>query len=315
MKKPQIVVSLTGGLGNQLFQLAAGLSLSKGNLLTVATQYGKPRKNEEEQAEIFSFHLPEKVITDKLCKSNFLMYKIAGFLLRVGVAPKKYERNKFFDYLLRLLGFIVFSIERKQFIKVNYSKNIGYTDMDIKSVNTLLFGYFQSFVWVNDPVVKKSMMSINVRVGSDIVDKFRRLSIVEKPLIVHLRLGDYLTEKEFGIPSKNYYTKSIDYLMSLGKCSKIWLFSDNIELAQLYIKNDRNREVRFFSQNEYSTAVTFEIMRLGSSYVIANSSFSWWAAFLCKNSNVEVIAPKPWFIKIPEPNRLIPLNWKRFSSI
>ena len=314
MKKSKIVLSLTGGLGNQLFQLAAGLSLSKGNSLIVSTRYGKPRRNDEGYAEIFSFHLPEHVGIDKPGKSNRFMHKIAGFLLRAGAAPKGFENYKFFDWMLRILGFIVFSIERKQIINVFYSKNIGYSETSIKRSRTILFGYFQTFSWVNDPVVKQSMMSIYARDGLDVIDKFRQLAVIEKPLVVHVRLGDYLNEKDFGIPSKKYYEQSIKHLLSEGKCSKIWLFSDNIEMAQKYVVGAQNRQVRFFSQIEHSTAVTFEIMRLGFGYVIANSSFSWWAAFLCKNSNVQVIAPDPWFVKIPEPNKLIPENWKRIKS-
>jgi hypothetical protein len=314
-KKTEIVLSLTGGLGNQLFQLAAGLGLSKGGLLTVSTRYGKPRKNESGRAEIFSFELPGNVVVDKPIKSNRFMQKIAGFLLRAGAAPRRFENFIFFDLILRVLGFIVFSIERKQIIKVIYSKNIGHSESRIKARCTLLFGYFQTYYWVNDPVVKQSMMSIYARHGADVVDKFRRLAAIEKPLVVHVRLGDYLTEKDFGIPSKNYYEQSVKHLLSGGKYSNIWLFSDDIEMAQEYFVGMQKAQIRFFSHVEYSTAETFEIMRLGYGYVIANSSFSWWAAFLCENSNVEVIAPDPWFVKIPEPNKLMPVNWKRVKSI
>lgn len=314
-KNLKIILSLTGGLGNQLFQLAAGLNLSNGNSLAVSTRYGKPRQNNEGHAEIFSFYLPEQVVYDKCDSPNHLISKIAGYLLRVGAAPKKFEKYSFFTWILRILGFIVFSIERKQIISVFYSKNIGYSKMSIKNTQTLLFGYFQTFHWVSDPVVKESMMSLHARNGSEIVNKFKLLADIEKPLVVHVRLGDYLTEKDFGIPSKNYYEQSIESLLSEGKCSKIWLFSDNIEFAQKYVVGSQDRQIRFFSQFDHSTAVTFEIMRLGFGYVIANSSFSWWAAYLSKNSNVEVIAPDPWFVNIPEPKMLIPTNWRRLNSL
>lgn len=313
-KKSKIALSLTGGLGNQLFQLAAGLGLSKGGLLILSTRYGKPRNNENDDAEIFSFHLPEQVVVDKSSKSNRIMQKLAGFLLRVGAAPRRFEKCIVFDLMLRIVGFIAFSIECKKMVNVIYSKNIGYSKMRIDSARTLLFGYFQTYKWANDPIVKQSMMSIHARNGAQVVDKFRRLAAIEKPLVVHVRLGDYLTEKDFGIPSRNYYKQSIKHMLHEGKYSKIWLFSDDIEMAQEYLVGLQKAQIRYFSQVKYSTSETFEIMRLGFGYVIANSSFSWWAAFLCKNSNVEVIAPDPWFIRIPEPNKLIPVNWKRFNS-
>jgi hypothetical protein len=313
-KNLNIVLSLTGGLGNQLFQLAAGLYLSKCNLLTVSTRYGRPRRNNEGQVEIFSFHLPSQVVIDKPGKSNRFISKVAGYLLRVGVVPRKFENFSFFARLLRILGFIAFSIERRQIIDVFYSKDIGYSDLRIKSTRTLLFGYFQTFSWVSEPLVKQSMMSLHTRNGSEIVDKFKRLAEIEKPLVVHVRLGDYLAEKNFGVPSKNYYEQGIDYILSIGKCSKVWLFSDNIEMAQNYVVGNQNGHVRTFSPSDFSTSVTFDIMRLGFGYVIANSSFSWWAAYLCENSNVEVVAPDPWFVNIPEPKKLMPTNWKRLKS-
>jgi hypothetical protein len=58
-----------------------------------------------------------------------------------------------------------------------------------------------------------------------------------------------------------------------------------------------------------SASATFEIMRLGSAYVIANSSFSYWAAMLSRTPNPLVIAPKPWFQGAESPNQILPANW------
>jgi hypothetical protein len=63
-----------------------------------------------------------------------------------------------------------------------------------------------------------------------------------------------------------------------------------------------------------SPAATLEVMRFGAGYVIANSSFSWWAAFLSKKPDVEVIAPQPWFQGMDEPRDLIPPNWQRIEA-
>jgi hypothetical protein len=55
-------------------------------------------------------------------------------------------------------------------------------------------------------------------------------------------------------------------------------------------------------------------MRLGSGYVIANSSFSWWAARISKFEKNLVVAPKPWFVGIDEELSLIPSDWKRLEG-
>ena len=85
-------------------------------------------------------------------------------------------------------------------------------------------------------------------------------------------------------------------------------------MAQKYVVGDQNRQVRFFSQIEHSTAVTFEIMRLGFGYVIANSCFSWWSAFLRYDKNAKVIAPETWFKALESPKCLFPSDWSLTQS-
>ena len=55
-------------------------------------------------------------------------------------------------------------------------------------------------------------------------------------------------------------------------------------------------------------------MRLGRGYVIANSTFSWWAAYLSLNPGVEVVVPSPWFMGMEDPGELIPPNWKQLDA-
>jgi hypothetical protein len=56
-------------------------------------------------------------------------------------------------------------------------------------------------------------------------------------------------------------------------------------------------------------------MRYFSGYVISNSTFAWWAAFLRHNQEVPVYAPDPWFKMINDPKMLIPENWNKVSSL
>jgi hypothetical protein len=313
-KKRKITLSLTGGLGNQLFQLAAGLKISIGSQLTISTIYGKPRQNNQGRAEILSFVLPSRVRTDSGRSAPWLIRKIAGYFLRVGVAPRGFEKSKFFLFPIKIILVIMFNIYLKKFTSIIYAKNLGYADVKVKNRNSLIFGYFQSYYWAIDPLVKKEMMLIHVPEHTDTILEYSSLAEIEKPLIVHVRLGDYLNEKNFGIPSASYYAKGIEHVLSFNKCSTIWLFSDDIELAKGFIPEENNLPIRCFGQILDSTAATFEVMRLGCGYVIANSTFSWWAAFLSKASGVEVVAPQPWFAGLSEPIYLIPKNWTRIKS-
>ena len=82
-------------------------------------------------------------------------------------------------------------------------------------------------------------------------------------------------------------------------------------MAREFLPKDCGLPIRMIDQVNGSTALTFEIMRLGYGYVLANSTFSWWAAYLTRNLEVEVVAPEPWFIGHPDPDLLIPRDWHR----
>jgi len=131
-KKHKITLSLTGGLGNQLFQLAAGLKISAGGQLNISTIYGKPRQNKRGKAEIFSFSLPSRVRNDSNRSVPWLIYKIAGYLLRIGIAPRGLEKSKFFLTLIRIIITIILNIFLKEFTSIIHAKNIGYTDFGIQ---------------------------------------------------------------------------------------------------------------------------------------------------------------------------------------
>lgn len=313
-RPPKITISLTGGLGNQLFQLAAGLSLSNGHQLHLTDAYGKPRINKRNEAEILSFQLPSQVVFANRSKASWLVSKVFGYLLRVGVAPKRYERWRFFLKILTWISSLIFSADIKELTRVVTSKNVGYSEIKIPLGNSLLIGYFQSYHWALQPQVKDLLMCITPIESQSVIEEFRLLSVLERPLVVHVRLGDYLNQSQFGIPSIDYYSSAIKKLIATKRYSKIWVFSDDLEGAKLRIPLDCGVGIRFIRSDEYSSATTLEIMRLGNGYVIANSTFSWWAAFLSRNNNVEIVAPDPWFCRMMEPDKLIPSHWTRVKS-
>lgn len=313
-KKKNVLISLTGGLGNQLFQFAAGLKLAEKRKLCLVTTLSAPRTSSFEKADLLSFVLPEQVVVLDNKKANWIIRKTAGFMLRKGVAPTLLERRKLFALISGLLANLVMSFYFREKIIVAASSGVGYSPMLISKSNTLLLGYYQSYRWAEDIDVKKKLDSITYAKESKILNKYVQDSKTELPLIVHVRLGDYLLEKNFGTLSKGYYKKGILQILKTGKCNSIWLFSDEIEKAQTYIPDEILIPVRLIPEVEGSAAATLEVMRLGAGYVIANSTFSWWAAFLRKNNEAEVIAPKPWFSGMQEPLDLIPATWQRIDS-
>jgi hypothetical protein len=162
---------------------------------------------------------------------------------------------------------------------------------------------------MDDPEILKSMRKIQINEMTSRIKYFSELADIENPLIVHIRLGDYKNEKLFGTPSSKFYTSAIKQLLSTGNYSKVWVFSDEPDLARKLFTTAIPSNARWIHSKSDSSAQTLEIMRHGKGYVIANSTFSWWAATLSHTVNPAVIAPEPWFRFLDSPKDLIPPNW------
>jgi hypothetical protein len=314
MIKKSKIITLTGGLGNQLFQLAAGLSVCNQWSLQIDWVLGKPRLNNLGFPEVDSFHLPEHITLSDSKKSRMFFAKTAGFYLRQGVEPRKYEKSKGVTYLTRIATGIVLSIYFKKTVFPYSINGVGFTSLRNQIKRNLLIGYFQSCRWMESPSVSAQMCGLKLKEESSEVAEYRNLAETEIPLVVHIRLGDYKGEDAFGIPDIEYYRSAIKDQLQLNQYRKIWAFSDEPDLAEVVLRDFDPEFIRWIPEIANSTAQTFEVMRYGRGYVIANSSFSWWGAALSYNMGAPVIAPTPWFKKMKEPAYLIPAHWTRLPA-
>jgi hypothetical protein len=308
--KRNVTIALTGGLGNQLFQLAAALSLAKGGHVQVLSNQGNPRRNAQGQPELFSFNLPPNVRVINGGYFKWLSSKIIGFNLRSGFSPRKSESH--FLPLIRIVSTITLFTLTGRFWRLAVADNIGRPKQLKIYRNTLLIGYFQSHLYIDEINVKNFVRGLAV--NNLQVEDHQNLSDIEQPLIVHVRLGDYKNEGSIGVISSEYYLQNCKILFSSGKYKKIWLFSDEPEEAVKLIEPDLLEKVRVIDSKNLSSAETLELMTLGKGYLIANSTFSWWGAYLSKTPNPVVITPSPWFRKLPEPRELVPPVWSRAKA-
>ena len=273
-----------------------------------------PRLSSNNIVEIVEFNLPENVKLIRLKRNRLLLRKLASLTLRVSIKANKHRRDKILYLFVKHLLVIFLNISGLRTRNVVTSNNVGYSDLDVTS-NSLLLGYFQSYKWSQDILVHNFMTEISLSPKTfleyeDYVDASR----LENPLVVHIRLGDYLLEDSFGIPSADYYNRNILNFLSQDPTRFIWLFSDNVEEAKKMIDYQFHSRIRTFSHFEDSTLKTFQIMRLGKDFIIGNSTFSWWAARLHYGEINRVVTPEPWFKSQAEPVDLIPSIWYRSSA-
>ena len=313
-KKPtphNAVVLMVGGLGNQLFQVAAGLHFRGGCNLILS--YSAHQRGMQGSKDLSEYVLPNRVKVINSIKVNFILLRLINLCLRlssqVNEARKCHRiRSGLISFLQSLLGWTY-----PGNWKVN--KGIGFDEEHDLSPSNYHIGYFQTERYFEEPEITSAMRGLSLRNPSAAFVKDRIMISKVDALVVHIRLGDYKSEADFGIPTKKYFQDSIFSLWDTKSFSTIALFSNEPLLAINYIPKSLREYMWMPSEDLISSAETLELMRYGKSYVLSNSSFSWWAATLSHTERPTVICPEPWFHKKNEPVGLIPKEWIRNSSL
>jgi len=302
---------ITGGLGNQLFQVARSLYASNNNSVSIDLSLGIPRLNPDGNPEICSY-LNDSIFIDLSERKDHVGNKVFNFALRVGISSAKRRYSGVLIPCVELFCSLANFVLRGKLRRFYISRGIGFDSRQIYG-NALPVGYFQTYRWLENVDVLGNLRELKVRKAGNDLQELESLAQSAKPLIVHCRFGDYKTESNFGIPDRNYYKNALNYMFENFSFTDIWVFSDEIELAKEKIPEIYLDRVRWIENVDNSSAASLDAMRLGHGYVIANSTFSWWGAMLSVNTEAPVVAPKKWFRNAPDPVDLIPDSWIRFD--
>lgn len=296
-------MELSGGLGNQLFMLTAGMFLAKnlGSRLhayiheSFASEFlsGQgiaPFVSRPSHSAPFEQILPA---TPKLLKLKWVVH---FFLRRLWV-----DQN--------LIGKV---------LKVYKSDGVG-EDQNISTIQRgySVKGYFQThsyFTALGPGYISKIFSLPNPSTwAKELIGKAANL----RPLIVHVRRGDYLSEQNqsIGVLSPAYYIDAIKELQErMGfEGREIWIFSNDIPMVREEFGSAIDGVVRWIEPPKGTLdAESLILMGKGSGLIMSNSTFSWWAAAL---GNPEVvIAPSKWFRSGEDPGNLIMPNWNTVES-
>lgn len=265
------IVKIKGGLGNQMFQYAFYKSFDNKNKIYINFDFFKKNKahNGLELEKIFKIEL----------KNNELI----NFFLR----------KNFFSNFIRSI------LKKLKVLKIYNLPDTNYDEEILRDVTKVVIyeGYWQSekyFKLIEDEIRK--IFSFPELDGKN--KEIEKKIVNEESIAIHVRRGDYINHPTLGgLVTREYYTKAMDYMEKYIQNPKYYIFSDDIEWCKKELDLDK-REVIFINHNKGEESYKdMQLMSLCKHNIIPNSSFSWWGAWLNKNPNKIVIAPKRWFTK------------------
>ena len=305
------IIFLTGGLGNQLFQTANALKNANGEFKNVSfeTKAGQPRVNKFGQPEVYDYISFEPIESN--LKTNKLLRKI--YRLNLSLSTRKMNGAMLvFKKIITIISSIFVSLFNCKIIFIFSGNGIGFNN-DRKSnanrFNKLYIGYFQSYLFSDEAQVKSLYKIQKTSQVSQVFTISEKLKVSDK-VVVHVRRGDYLQEEDFGVLGIEYYSQAITYFTNLG-FQQFLVFSDEPETAKVLFARFKGIKIQFFEELDLSSSQILEIMSHGAGFIIANSTFSWWAGYLKKDSLATVVAPNKWFAHKIDPNMLLPSEWVR----
>ena len=291
-----IIVRLKGGMGNQMFQYALGRALAiKNNTslgLDLAALLDRTPRPKSHRFTFYDYYLGIFNINAEVVSQSGVPFIYKTFKGKAGM---------YFNYF------------RKKFLKLpGTEKDFGF-DPNVLATgpNTYLDGYWQSPKYFTDVenVIRRDF-TLKEELPENI--KFLVKEIKDSnSLCIHVRRGDYIGNPIHDIVGKEYYDAGINKIKNLTKIDKIYVFSDDIK----WCKENLNFDFpTMFVGQEYSGQKAeghLLLMSFCKYFVIPNSTFSWWGAWLCAREGKTVIVPKQWYGNANTNDDLVPKGWAR----
>jgi hypothetical protein len=269
-----IIVKIWGGLGNQLFQYSFGryLALRHNTTLKLDPHFGI-----------------------KSTKTANRSFELTGLNAKIDIASQ--------SEILSLKSFssgLLARIERKCVEKLPWLNSNMLVDSSTNfntrsfSNNCYYDGYWQSEEYFNPiaDIIRQEIQPLSKLDSHN--HNYKDQIISSKSVSLHIRRGDYLfANSKYKICSTNYYYDAIDYFKQKLKNPIFYIFSDDLTWARANFK-DSNYVI--VSDNDDNPLIDLYLMRNCKNHIIANSTFSWWGAWLNESIDKIVISPKSWFV-------------------
>lgn len=290
-----VISNILGGIGNQMFQYAAGRALTLTNRQRLLLDL----------SDFPNYHLHH----------GFELSRVFNVIAEVAETSTVHQMlawraNRLVKKVLRRPQFVW--LRGKKFVvepHFNY-----WSDFFNLTEDCYLSGYWQSeryfkpieSVIRRDFTFREPLAGRNSELASEIAQT--------QSISLHVRRGDYVSDSKTGnimdVCSLEYYRKAISYIAERVEHPVFYVFSDemgwvrqNLSVTFPCIYVDHNRGAESYRD--------MQLMSLCRNQIIANSSFSWWGAWLNSNPEKVVVAPRNWFRNGTDDRDLIPPEWAR----
>ncbi len=291
-----IISKISSGLGNQLFQYSIGRQLS---LL----------KNAPLKLDISFFET-----------QNLRNYRLDNYNIEGGVATE--EEILSFTNIYRERSLKAFIKRKIQNSAAKHKKPLfyekewwNYEPSLLKAgPNVYIRGYWQHYKYFENlnPSIF-SELKLKESLEADIINLVAEINNNTSSISVHIRRGDYVSNSAnhlMNILPKEYYLKGFSFLKRKIKNPVFYFFSDDLNWVKDNFKMDAP-SIFVDAQKDY---LELDIMSKCSHNIIANSTFSWWAAFLNQNPKKIVVSPKHWVANL-EINKRVEIQFPTWIKI
>jgi hypothetical protein len=287
-----IIVKLIGGLGNQLFQYATAKALAHRHGVEVKVDSSFLNQNSNGQYTQRNYELG--VFTADIKIATETETKI--FL--------KYNNSKWLRVLQRSIPDLFDNLYLAE-SDLSYFKNFDYLPN-----NTYLDGFWQNQTYfLNIRSIILNDLQVRLHPSEEIKEIQNKIESTNS-ISIHVRRGDYVTlpiaDNYHGTPDLTYYESAINFMTDKVGDHSVYVFSDDIGWCK---KNLRLVQPTYFVEHKEADCWDLFLMSKCQHNIIANSSFSWWAAWLNQHANKVVIAPSKWFTNPLIKHSIIPTDW------
>ena len=284
----QVIIAYKGGLGNQMFQYAFAKKFEEMGKYVTAD---------------LSFY----------CQANACRFDLMQVFNEIDIIECNYKVCKMYKYGYPDIKTSLIKTKLVKEIDAFEEKEIHANEYLCNGEEGLYIGYWQSekyFSKIRDSLLCDFHFSVGEKKLQLIAKKMKQ----ENSISVHIRRGDYLSEKVIGrygnICTKEYYANAIKNIESKIEDPIFYFFSDDIEWVKTNISIDNGVYLCKDDFDDFHDWYDMYLMTECKHNIIANSSFSWWGAWLNQNQCKMVIAPKIWLNGCEMPD-ICPQEWIR----